>query len=87
MFNYVDDDEPSQNDSTAQNDQIVTRVFNALRTTGFFAVKGHGLSTSDIYRQFTLGRLLNEDVSEDEKRQLHAQIAEEGSWAGYKVCV
>ncbi|KAK7473186.1 hypothetical protein VKT23_001285 [Stygiomarasmius scandens] len=74
----------SEEDSRVQKD-LITRALNAFRTTGFIAVKGHGLTTEDIHRQFSLGRLLNEDVSEEEKRQLHAQIASEGSWAGYKV--
>jgi isopenicillin N synthase-like dioxygenase len=66
-----------------KQDDIITRVFNGLRTTGFIAVKGHGLSEAEWQHQFDLGKLLNE-VSEEEKHALHANI-KEGSWAGYKV--
>jgi hypothetical protein len=67
------------------DEEITARVLKALRSTGFVAFKGHGLSSQEIQRQFDLGRMLNEDVGEEEKRQLHARIKEEGSWAGYKV--
>ncbi|KAG7091235.1 hypothetical protein E1B28_010286 [Marasmius oreades] len=67
----------------AQND-LIRRVRTALHTVGFIAVKGHGLTSEDIQHQADIGRLLNYDVAEEEKHRLHARIAQEGSWAGYK---
>jgi hypothetical protein len=56
-----------------------------LSTTGFIVLKEHGLSAADLQHQFALGKLLLDDVSEEEKVKLLASI-KEGSWAGYKVC-
>ncbi|THG96396.1 hypothetical protein EW026_g5431 [Hermanssonia centrifuga] len=64
---------------------LVSRTLNAFRTTGFLAVKGHGLAAEDIHHQFSLGKLLVDNVPEEEKHRLLARISEEGSWAGYKV--
>ncbi|KAF9256727.1 Clavaminate synthase-like protein [Marasmius fiardii PR-910] len=65
-------------------DDLIKKVRTALQSVGFIAMKGHGLTSGDIQRQFDIGRLLNYDVPEEEKYLLHAQIAQEGSWAGYK---
>ena len=64
--------------------EMVRRAFKAFRETGFLAVTGHGLSKEEFHLQFDLGRLLLDDVSEEEKQALHAKVPE-GSWAGYKV--
>lgn len=65
-------------------DDTVQRAFKALRETGFLAIKGHGLSSQELHRQFDLGKMLFEEVTEEEKLSLHAKIWE-GEWAGYKV--
>ncbi|KAL0571098.1 hypothetical protein V5O48_010865 [Marasmius crinis-equi] len=68
----------------ARQKRLIERTYTALQTVGFVAMKGHGLESRDIQHQFNIGRLLNYDVSEEEKHRLHASIAAEGSWAGYK---
>jgi len=65
---------------------IVNRSFAGFKETGFIVLEGHGLNMESISRQFDIGRLFLE-VSEEEKYQYHAKIAEEGSWAGYKARV
>lgn len=62
----------------------IKRAMRGLSTTGFIALKGHGLSPADLQHQFSLGKLLLYDVSEEEKVELLASI-NEGSWAGYKA--
>ena len=62
----------------------VRRAFTTLRETGFLAITGHGLSKEELRRQFDLGRLFIEDVSEEEKQKLHAKVWD-GDWTGYKV--
>ncbi|KAJ7611498.1 hypothetical protein DFH06DRAFT_1244269 [Mycena polygramma] len=73
---------PPSFDQANQAD-IIKRAFRALREVGFLAIKGHGLCGEEFYRQFDIGRILIEDVTEDEKRRLHAEISE-GNLAGYK---
>ncbi|KAJ7915179.1 hypothetical protein B0H13DRAFT_2000692 [Mycena leptocephala] len=81
-FHLADDALPSTFDPRNQAD-IVSRAFRALREVGFLAIKGHGLRSEDFHHQFDLGKMLIEDVAEDNKHDLHAKIWE-GSWAGYK---
>ncbi|KAF5355496.1 hypothetical protein D9758_006361 [Tetrapyrgos nigripes] len=78
------DDRDISSTPSPQDQEIITRVLKAFHSTGLVALKGHGLASQEIQRQFDLGRLLNEDVGEEEKQTLHARIKEEGSWAGYK---
>ncbi|KDQ32608.1 hypothetical protein PLEOSDRAFT_1098607 [Pleurotus ostreatus PC15] len=84
-FNVPDELVPGRASNTLleSHKELITRAFEAFRTVGFVAIKGHGLSHDDIRHQFNIGKLLNYGVSEEEKRRLHAQIWE-GSWAGYK---
>ena len=53
---------------------------------GIVYVIGHGLSEDAIQRQYDLGSVFFDGVSDEEKHQYIAKIKEEGSWAGYKVC-
>ncbi|KAJ8076627.1 hypothetical protein PM082_001050 [Marasmius tenuissimus] len=76
---------PLSLDEARAQEKLIERARDAFRSVGFVAMHGHGLNAQDIQHQFDLARLLNVDVSEEEKRRLHARIAEEGSWAGYKV--
>jgi hypothetical protein len=39
----------------------------------------------EFQKQFDLGKLLFDGVSDNEKSRLAARIKEEQSWAGYKV--
>jgi len=64
---------------------IVDRAFAGFKATGFVVLQGHGLDANTIARHFAIGQMFFNQVTEDEKRQHHARIAEEGSWAGYKV--
>ncbi|KAK1235818.1 hypothetical protein PQX77_000952, partial [Marasmius sp. AFHP31] len=77
---------PLSPDEARAQEKLIERARDALRSVGFVAMRGHGLNAQDIQHQFDLARLLNVDVPEEEKRRLHARIAEEGSWAGYKPC-
>ncbi|KAL0072503.1 hypothetical protein AAF712_000266 [Marasmius tenuissimus] len=77
---------PLSLDEARAQEKLIERARDAFRSVGFVAMHGHGLNAQDIQHQFDLARLLNVDVSEEEKRRLHARIAEEGSWAGYKPC-
>ncbi|KAJ7589605.1 hypothetical protein C8J56DRAFT_1049246 [Mycena floridula] len=81
-FHLADEPLPSNSDPSKQAD-IINRAFRALREVSFMAIKGHGLSSEHFHHQFDLGRMLLEDVHEDEKHNLHAKISE-GEWAGYK---
>lgn len=85
-FNIPDEVVPvdASNALLESHKELIARAFDAFRTVGFVAIKGHGLSHDDIRHQFNIGKLLNYGVSEEEKRSLHAQIWE-GSWAGYKA--
>ncbi|KAF5371670.1 hypothetical protein D9758_003536 [Tetrapyrgos nigripes] len=63
--------------------ELIKRTLNAFNTTGFIALKGHGFTHEELEEQWALGKLLFENVSEEEKHRLLANI-KEGSWAGYK---
>jgi isopenicillin N synthase-like dioxygenase len=84
-FHEFDSGPPSLQDPSriAIHADIIARTMKAFSTVGFIAIKGHGLSDEQIYRQFSLGKLLAA-VPESEKHALHASV-KEGSWAGYKV--
>ena len=56
---------------------LAARAVHAVHTTGFFALKGHGLSHEEFLRQFDLGKLLIEAVSDEEKDLLTAKIKED----------
>ena len=62
----------------------IRRAFKTLRETGFISIKGHDLTPQEIHRQFDIGKMLFDEVTEEEKMSLHAKIWE-GEWAGYKV--
>ncbi|KAJ8469740.1 hypothetical protein ONZ45_g2167 [Pleurotus djamor] len=62
---------------------LVSKAITAFKTTGFITVKGHGLMQNELQRQFDIGKFLVDDVSEEEKRALLANMPE-GDWAGYK---
>lgn len=64
---------------------LVSRAMDAFRSVGFIALKGHGVSPEDFQHHFDLGKMFIDEVSNEEKHKLHARIAQEGSWAGYKV--
>ncbi|KAK7441025.1 hypothetical protein VKT23_016806 [Stygiomarasmius scandens] len=84
LLEDAEDPSLSPTETKARN-ALITQTLGAFNTTGFIALKGHGLSSEDVQRQFALGKLLLDDgiVSEEEKHRLHAKI-KEGSWAGYK---
>lgn len=48
-------------------------------------VVGHGLTEDDIQRQYDIGSVFFDHVSNKEKGEYIAKIIEEGSWAGYKA--
>ncbi|KAJ7675640.1 hypothetical protein DFH06DRAFT_1122468 [Mycena polygramma] len=81
-FHLANDPLPATFDTSNQAD-LVKRAFKALREVGFLAINGHGLCSQDFHHQFDLARMLIEDVGENEKHRLHAEVWE-GSWAGYK---
>ncbi|THV01967.1 Clavaminate synthase-like protein [Dendrothele bispora CBS 962.96] len=88
LFHLFDDDgseasKLSSVEADAVQKDLVAQTLKAFNTTGFIALKGHGLTSEDIQHQFALGKLLMEDVGEEEKHRLLANI-KEGSWAGYK---
>jgi isopenicillin N synthase-like dioxygenase len=64
---------------------IVDRAFAGFKDVGFIVLTGHGLDAEMISRQFDIGKMFFDAVTEEEKHNYHAKIAEEGSWAGYKA--
>ncbi|KAJ7612177.1 hypothetical protein FB45DRAFT_940031 [Roridomyces roridus] len=66
-------------------DELVRTVSTALERDGFFYVVGHGIESETMSRQFDLGQLTFEGVSFEEKQEHRAQIAEKGSFMGYKL--
>ncbi|KAF8653684.1 hypothetical protein AX16_003834 [Volvariella volvacea WC 439] len=66
-------------------DELVRTVDTALRRDGFFYAVGHGLATEKLKRQFSIGQLAFDAVTQEEKKQYRAPIAEQGSFIGYKL--
>ncbi|RPD60560.1 Clavaminate synthase-like protein [Lentinus tigrinus ALCF2SS1-7] len=65
--------------------QLAPQVRDAMRTTGFIYVVNHGMTQSQTDRIFDIGDVAFTQVSEEEKRQHAAKIAEDGSKIGYKL--
>ncbi|KAI0703871.1 Clavaminate synthase-like protein [Cerioporus squamosus] len=64
--------------------QLAPQVRDAMRTTGFLYVVNHGMTQAQTDRIFDIGDVAFSHVSEEEKKQHAAKIAEDGSKIGYK---
>ncbi|KAK7461122.1 hypothetical protein VKT23_009048 [Stygiomarasmius scandens] len=65
--------------------QLIDTVQTALERDGFFYVVGHGIPQEILKRQFAVGQLTFDEVPREEKEEHRAQIAEKGSFMGYKL--
>ena len=67
-------------------DETVARALAAFSEgLGLVYVVGYGLDDAVVQRQYDIASVFFDGVDDEEKRQYVAKIAEEGSWAGYKV--
>ncbi|KAM5546254.1 hypothetical protein V8D89_000380 [Ganoderma adspersum] len=65
--------------------ELAPRVREIMRTTGFMYVVNHGLTHAQTQRIFNIGNVLFTQVSDEERANHAAKIAEEGSKMGYKL--
>lgn len=64
--------------------ELAPQVRDAMRNTGFLYAINHGMTQAQTDRIFDIGDALFTQVSEEEKMQHAAKMAEEGSKIGYK---
>ncbi|KAF5339055.1 hypothetical protein D9758_014120 [Tetrapyrgos nigripes] len=65
--------------------ELIDTVQTALERDGFFYVIGHGIPEEILKRQFNIGQLTFDEVDREEKEAHRAQIAEQGTFMGYKL--
>lgn len=64
---------------------LANEVRDALSTTGFFYVVGHGYTQEETDRMFDIADVPFAQVSDEEKQAYLGKIKETGSFQGYKL--
>lgn len=64
---------------------LANDVRDALSTTGFFYVVGHGYTQEETDRMFDIADVPFAQVSDEEKQAYLGKIKETGSFQGYKL--
>ncbi|SPO30441.1 uncharacterized protein UTRI_06371 [Ustilago trichophora] len=71
-------------DFTNVPSSVVSEVGQAFSRDGFIYAENHGLSWSQVLRQFAIGQYAFNSVSESDKARFKADILSTGSFVGYK---